>query len=198
LKTSDSKLNITGIIILLTAAAIIILLAPSERTLGDTVKAVYIHGAMIWVSLMLFAITGAIGITQLIKPNNSKDTYLLGFEETAAGFWLTSTILGFIVAYVTWGGIIWAEPRIWMAVLITILSISIYIISRFHGNPALNRTLAVILAITAGGLLINAGRILHPENPIFQSEPIIQITFIALTIIFFTTALLTARILSKP
>ncbi len=194
---SGSKRNIIRIILLLTLAAVVTLLSPSERILGDAVKIVYIHGAMIWVSLMLFGITGSLGVIQLIRASNSGDVQLLAFEAAATGFWFTSTIFGFIVAYITWGGVIWAEPRIWMAVLIAVVAGSIYSISRFRGSHLVNRILAVTLALTVGGLLINAGRILHPQNPIFQSEPIIQIAFITLATIFFVTALLIVRILNR-
>ena len=198
MRISDSKPSIIGITVLLAAAAVVILLSPSERILGDAVKAVYVHGAMIWVSLMLFGLTGALGVTQLVRASDSRDVYLLAFEETATGFWIVSTILGFFVAYITWGGIIWAEPRLWMTIVIAVLAGSIYYVSRLRRNLVLNRVLAVILALTAGGLLINAGRIFHPENPIFQSEPIIQLAFAALAVIFFTTALLIVKVLSKP
>ncbi|MCL4436048.1 MAG: hypothetical protein M1503_08695 [Thaumarchaeota archaeon] len=198
MRNSGSKRSIIGIIVLLAAAAAVTLLSPSERILGDAVKAVYVHGAMIWVSLMLFAITGVLGVIQFVRASDSRDAYLLAFEETATGFWFASTILGFFVAYITWGGVIWAEPRIWMTILIAMLAASIYSISRSRRSPTLNRLLAVILALTAGGLLINAGRIFHPQNPILQSEPIIQLAFATLAVIFFTIALLIVRVLGKP
>ncbi|MBI2937537.1 MAG: hypothetical protein HYY22_04960, partial [Thaumarchaeota archaeon] len=110
MRISDSKPSIASITVLLAAAAVVTLLSPSERILGAAVKAVYVHGAMIWVSLMLFGLTGALGVTQIVRASDSRDVYLLAFKETATGFWIASTILGFFVAYITWGGIIWAEP----------------------------------------------------------------------------------------
>ncbi len=198
MRISDSKPSIVAIVALLAVAATVTLLSPSEQVLGDAVKVVYVHGAMIWVSLMLFGLTGTLGVTQFVRASESRDSYLLAFEETATGFWFVSTVLGFFAAYITWGGIIWAEPRIWMTIVIAALSGSIYYVSRLRRNLVLNRVLAVFLALTAGGLLINAGRIFHPENPILQSEPIIQLTFAALAVIFFTTALLIVKVLSKP
>ncbi|OHE55210.1 MAG: hypothetical protein A3K61_01635 [Thaumarchaeota archaeon RBG_16_49_8] len=198
MRISGSKPSIVAIVALLAVAAIVTLLSPSERVLGDAVKVVYVHGAMIWISLMLFAITGGLAATQLIRESGSRDSYLLAFEETATGFWFVSTVLGFLASYITWGGIIWAEPRIWMTIVIAALAGSIYYVSRLNRNLVLNRVLAVFLALTAGGLLINAGRIFHPENPIFQSEPIIQLAFATLAVIFFTTALLIVKVLSKP
>ncbi len=184
--------------ILLAAAAVVTILSPSDRILGDMVKIVYVHGAIIWVSLILFAITGGLGATQFIRARDSRDTYLLAFEGTATGFWFISTTLGFYVTYITWGGILWVEPRLWMTLEVAVVSGSIYSVSRLYGNPVLNRALAVVLALTAGGLLVNVGRVFHPENPIFQSELIIQLTFTALAVIFFTTALLVAKMLNKP
>ncbi len=182
---------------MLVAAAVVTWLSPSERILGDTIKVVYIHGAMVWTSLTLFAITGALGATQLVKASESRDVYLLTFEETATGFWLISTALGLYVTYITWGGILWAEPRLQMTIVIAVLSGSIYFISRLHWSADLNRALAVFLAITAAGLLINAGRIFHPENPIFQSELMIQLSFVTLAAIFFATALLIVKVLRR-
>lgn len=198
MRISGSKPSIVAIVALLAVAATVTLLSPSEQVLGDAVKVVYVHGAMIWVSLMLFGLTGALGVTQFVRASESRDSYLLAFEETATGFWFVSTVLGFFAAYITWGGIIWAEPRIWMTIVIAALSGSIYYVSRLRRNLVLNRVLAVFLALTAGGLLINTGRIFHPENPILQSEPIIQLVFAALAVIFFTTALLIVKVLSKP
>ncbi len=165
-----------------------ILLSPSDIVLGEFVKIVYIHGALVWVSIILFFVVGFTSITYIIFRNKNLEFYLSALSEIAIIFWIVSTLLGIIVSYVVWHGIIWNEPRLTTTIVISILAVVMYIISIEYWNPLRNAILGTILSLSVLILLTRIGNFFHPENPIMQSNFRIQLTFILLVGIFIIIA----------
>ncbi len=189
-----SRGRLATVLLLVVAGVVVDMFSPSDRVLGAVAKLVYLHGALIWVGLMLFALTGILGAAQLILRSVRAESYLLPFEESTVLFWLSATFLGWIVAYLTWGGVIWNEPRIYTSIIISMAVLAAYFVSTEYGNPTRNAIIAVGLALITGGFITGTGRVLHPENPLAKSDPSIQLAFTALVMIFLTAAVQIAKI----
>ena len=62
---------------LLGLLVLLVLLSPAETQLGDVVKLVYVHGALIWTGLIAFSIAGVLGLLALVVR------YVLGSNQRA-------------------------------------------------------------------------------------------------------------------
>jgi len=51
---------------LLSLLALWLVLAPAETRLGNVIKLVYIHGALVWVGLLTFSLAGLLGLIALV------------------------------------------------------------------------------------------------------------------------------------
>ncbi|MCP4417379.1 MAG: hypothetical protein GY805_12210 [Chloroflexi bacterium] len=51
---------------LLAGVALVILLAPEERTLGSGIRSVYLHVGLVWVGLLGFGVTTVLGTAVLL------------------------------------------------------------------------------------------------------------------------------------
>jgi len=185
--------NFIIILILFLLGIIITYFSPSEVTLESLAKVVYLHGALIWVGLILFLIIGIIGSFNLLL-NKSYEKYLISLQEVVTIFWISSTALGFVVAYLSWGGILWVEPRLLSSIIISIVSIIIYYTNSEVKIGAVKNILYILQSLIIYMLIIISNRIFHPENSIIESDLNIQISFISLIIIFMFFALQIARI----
>ena len=43
-----------------------VILAPSESRLGNLVKLIYVHGALVWIGLVTFSVAGCLGLVALV------------------------------------------------------------------------------------------------------------------------------------
>jgi hypothetical protein len=55
-------LTLVGLAVVVVALA---LLAPRDATLGDTSPVVYLHGALVWTSILAFSAAGVVGLAVL-------------------------------------------------------------------------------------------------------------------------------------
>ncbi len=180
-----------GIILFLLIGMVLIRLSPEDKELGPLLKLVYLHGALINSGLFLFSAAGLLSVISLFR--NSYLSLLLSIEKTAIIFWVAATIVGNITSQLAWGGIFWGEPRLQATVLISLMSISIYLISSASKNPKVISFLGMGMALSVWGLMIRAGRIMHPDNPFSVSEFSIRFFFWVITIVFLIASILTVR-----
>jgi hypothetical protein len=122
---------------------------------------------------------------------------LLAIEKTAIIFWVVATIAGNIASQLAWGGIFWSEPRLQATIIISLISIGIYLISSASENSKTISFLGIGLALSVWILMIRAGRIMHPDNPFSVSEYSIKFFFIVITLVFIIVSILTVRRISK-
>ncbi len=171
------------IAVLLTVAAIWgLLLAPEERTMGVTIRPVYLHVAATVAGMMLLYLAGALGLirTAGLAPRS---------EPWVRRFWAAGTImfglgygLSLLAAHVAWGGIFWAEPRVRasfgvLAVGMLTWAVAPRITERAGGHLLWPAALAGMIT-----MLATAPRVIHPESPIQDVTPMnIKATFYGLT-----------------
>jgi hypothetical protein len=185
-----------GVILSLIVGIVLVLLAPEDKELGPVLKLIYLHGALIGVGFFLFTGVGLVSLISLFRKS-SDFSLLFAIEKTAIVFWVAATIAGNIASQLAWGGIFWGEPRLQATIIISLISISIYFISSASENPKTISFLGIGLALSVWGLMIQAGRIIHPDNPFSDSESSIKFFFVIITFVFLISSILTARWISK-
>jgi hypothetical protein len=123
----DPKKFPAGLILFLIVGIVLVLLSPEDKELGQVLKLVYLHGALMGAGLFLFTVVGLVSLLSLFRK--SPDFSLLfAIEKTAIVFWVAATIVGNIASQLAWGGILWSEPRLRAAIIISLISIGIYFI----------------------------------------------------------------------
>ena len=87
-------------------------LAPDEARLGNLVKLVYVHGALVWVGLVTFSVAGGLGLVALVvrRPMWYHGTWAAGLA--ALVIWIVYIVSAMAVTGLTWGQMIaWNESH---------------------------------------------------------------------------------------
>ena len=169
--------------LLITIAAIVALtaLGPTERTLGENLRLVVLHGAWVWTGKILFAAAALTGLAGLLLPRSFWSNLSLALGRAGLLFWLTYLPMSLIVQLQNWGGIFWDEPR-WrvpftFGVVGLLLQLGLWVINQSRVTNLANLAYGIVLWWQLGSIT----NILHPDSPIFGSDSAgIQFFFLVL------------------
>ncbi len=166
---------------ILAAAAIVVFVAPEERTLGEGMRMVYVHVALTWTGIAGFVVAGLIGVVLAIAPRPSLQSWMRTVGWVALLFFAAGWVTSALASQVNWGGVFWDEPR--MAATMTGLAAAL-IVQIVNGWLRWTRAQG-LLAVGLGVFLVlsvrSAPLVLHPGNPIATSSSLaIQLTFVGL------------------
>jgi hypothetical protein len=147
-----------------------VVLAPAETSLGNLVKLVYVHGALVWSGLLAFSVAGVLGAIALVARNQ---IWYRGVESAALValvVWTLYVISAMIVTGLTWGQIIaWNEPRVRATGLILLAALVSYLAVRMVKQPSFAAIVSVVLGIASWLAVKQADVIRHPQDPIGTS-----------------------------
>jgi len=145
-------------------------LSPGEQTLGQIVKLVYLHGALVRTAVILFAISLPVNVVALI---NGKDEWLVwgkALSWVAIGIWLAHTLASMVTTYAAWGVFIaWGEPLTRFTFNLAGVGVVVLVVTQLVANP---RFSALVFSLLAGVILVllpGLGIIQHPLDPIGSS-----------------------------
>lgn len=181
-------------------AIILAFIAPEERTLGSYIRLIYIHAAVTWVGLALFAISGLLALVYFLtflfpkktETRKVKDiivNWSSASQSTAIIFWTVSVSIGSITAYLTWGGNWWIEPRLRIAVFILVAALVVFQLRQIMSGRSTHAGLNLGLPVSALFLLATTGKLVHPNNAFAKSDSIEMKIYAGLiTLIFIVVA----------
>ncbi len=150
--------------------ALLLWLAPAEQTLGQAVKLVYLHGALVRTAMALFAIALPINLVALIRDQGNWATWGKALVWGAAAIWLAHTLFSMVTTYATWGiAIAWFEPR--TRFTFGLAGVSVLFIAAAHlvNNARFSSLVFVVLSGLVLSMLPRLGFIQHPLDPIGTS-----------------------------
>ncbi|NCO65184.1 cytochrome c biogenesis protein CcsA [Candidatus Aquicultor secundus] len=191
-----------GLIIL---AIVLALVAPEEKTLGNYIRLIYIHAAVTWVGMAMFAISGLLslfyfaGLITRSGPLAKKTTNVLHLssasQSTAILFWTASVIMGSYAASLTWGGRWWTEPRLRVAVIILLMAIVAFILRLIVQSAPVRAGINLGLPVISVLLLTKTGKLVHPNNAFARSDSFQIKLFVGLiTLVFIVVAINVTRL----
>lgn len=190
LKTNSITINV---VLLLTLAGLIAL-SPAEATLGNVVKIVYAHGAAERVAAYAYLIAGGIGLIQLGLSRAPLARWSQAVTETAIAFWIAQFVISLPAQILAWGALTWNEPRVVGAVWILGLTILVYVVARWTADVSWVALAAVANAAIVLIVLRGSINVLHPLNPIIESDSLaIKVFYAAIVIVTGALALQFAR-----
>ncbi len=150
--------------------ALLLWLSPAEQTLGQVVKLVYLHGAMVRTAVLVFAVSLPVNLIALINGSPAWSAWGRALAWTAILAWLVHTLFSMVTTYAAWGVFIaWSEPRTRFTFSLAAIAVVIAVVAHIVGNA---RFSALALAALAGltlGLLPGQGIVQHPLDPIGTS-----------------------------
>ncbi len=174
-KPAGNRKIIIGFIVIacFVLSGIVAWLAPSEQTLGQAVKLIYIHASLVFVSLILVSSVGILGLLFLITGKQWFLEWARPAKVTTILFWALYLISSVIAMQWTWGGIVWEEPRMALAFSIFLVLVAIYLVSITVHAPKLISLFNVLMGVSVWVLIANVPEVLHPtSNPITASPSI--------------------------
>ncbi|WP_461373275.1 hypothetical protein [Candidatus Aquicultor sp.] len=191
-----------GLIIL---AIVLALVAPEEKTLGNYIRLIYIHAAVTWVGMAMFAISGLLGLFyfaglltrsgRLAEKTSSILAISSASQSTAVLFWFTHITIGAYAASLTWGGRWWTEPRLRVSSIILLMAVVAYLLRLVTESKSLQAGINLGLPVVSVLLLTMTGKLVHPNNAFANSDSS-QIKLFAglITLVFVPVAINVTRL----
>ncbi len=168
-----SRENIPLVVAFAVVVAVVLAwLSPAEASLGEAVKLVYMHAALMWVAFGLLTVAAVLGLAYLGFRRPSLIAWSNGSVVAAIGLLLGTGLLGLLTAKVTWGGINWSEPRLTMLGQILLIGVAVIAVAKLSPSSALQAVANIFLGGVAWWLLFSTERVVHPDSPIFASDSI--------------------------
>ena len=144
--------------------------SPAEQTLGQTVKLVYLHGALVRTAMVLFTVSLPVNLIALLGGRSEWSAWGKALVWTALVIWVLHTLFSMVTTYAAWGVFIaWFEPRTRFTFTLAAVGLIMLTATFIADNP---RFSALAFCLLAGLTLVLAPRlgvIQHPLDPIGSS-----------------------------
>jgi hypothetical protein len=163
-------------------------IGPEERTLGENVRIVYLHGAWVLTAEVALAAAGLAGLLGILFRREAAHRWSAALGRTGIFFWVTYLPLSLWAMQANWNGMFLAEPRFRIAVIFAVTGVLLQIGLTLIGKPVITSLGNVLYIVALRIALSQADYVMHPPpSPIFSSGTLsIQLYFVGL--IFLTLA----------
>lgn len=156
--------------VLLALLAVLLVLSPAERQLGNLVKIIYLHGALARVGLYALMLAALPALIYLIRPRPALLRWSNAIQVAGMSVFVVHFALSVIPTHETWGmWIAFDEPRTRMSLQIIGVGLLVIVVRRLIDD----RRFSAVANLLLGGavLLLNlrTGVLRHPLNPIGES-----------------------------
>ena len=102
---------LTWLLVLLAAIALLAAGGPPEKSLGSSVRVVYLHGAWVWTALAAFFAAGLSGLAALLTHQDALHSWSRALGRTGLVFWISYLPISVWAMQTNWNGLFLAEPR---------------------------------------------------------------------------------------
>ena len=190
------KSPLTLFFISLIVIALLALLGPEEKSLGASVRIVYLHGAWVLAAELAFIAAGLAGLIALIIRRANVHRWSAALGRTGIFFWVTYLPLSLWAMQSNWNGLFLAEPRFRLAAIFAVtgilLQVGLWIMNVDWLTSAANIVFIIILRV----IFSTAENVMHPPpSPIFNSGNFIIIGFfLALILLSLAAAYFLTRV----
>jgi hypothetical protein len=181
-------------VLILLAIVILTAASPMEKTLGAGARIVYLHGAWVWASLLVFVAAGAIGLVGLLIRRRVAHHYSRALGRAGLFFWITYLPLSMWAMQANWNGLFLAEPRWRVAVVFAVGGLLLQLGLGFIEDPAWASLFNFLYIIALFVVLGNTDKVMHPPAPMLESNALrIQLFFGGLTVLVLLAAFQVTR-----
>jgi hypothetical protein len=154
----------------LLAAAVILILLPAEKTLGQVIKIVYLHGALSRAGMVGFILAAIAGLAYLVARRPALIHWSQGLMWSGWAFWAVHFIVSMPATRLTWGPwIAWGEPRVVMTLQVLVAGLVVILVSWLLQNSYFTAAANLLFGGAFLLLAVNTGVLRHPLDPIGTS-----------------------------
>jgi hypothetical protein len=170
-------------------------IGPQEKTLGENVRIVYLHGAWVLAAEFSLALAALAGLLGILARRGRLRAWSQALGRTGIIFWVIYLPLSLWAMQANWNGLFLSEPRFRVAFIFAVTGVLLQFGLALLSRPTLT-SLANFLFFAA--LLIalrQAGYVMHPPpSPIFGSGVLpLQLYFIGMIFLTLSAAYFLTR-----
>ncbi len=181
---------------LLAVVAYLTLTMPPVLQLGTLVRLVIFHGASTWVNMGLFTLAGVTALAFLATRSDALYSWASAFRYLAVPLWVVNTGLGMVSSRLAWNSVNLAEPRLQASFWIMLAAGLVLAVDFGLGRKRLTALADVLMAGALWALILGARNFVHPDNPVMNSGPEIQLPFFGIVGAYAVGMLLAAALIA--
>ena len=160
----------------------IVFLAPAEKTLGETIRFVYVHVALTRAGMYGFYIAGLLGVVIALSGRARLSDWTGLIAWVAFGLFLAGGVASLFAQQRSWGGMLLAEPRNRTTLSVLAVGVIVLIVAGWTPWIRLRGLLYAGLAGYVAWIIPRTPLVLHPANAAESStSPAIRLAFPLLT-----------------
>lgn len=179
-----SWLTWLAFILIFLASAALVLLAPAEATIGQGIRIVYIHVALIWSGMLLLLVAGLSGLLVLRAGPSPLAQWMQNVALVGTLFFAAGVITSLAAEIVNWGGIAWREPRTAANLNLLAVAVIVQVVNSWLARARWRATLNALLAAAVVWTTVTTEVQLHPDNAVGDATSSgIQLAFYGLTVL---------------
>jgi hypothetical protein len=168
-------------LVILALAALLLWLAPEERTLGSGIRTVYVHVALIWTGMAGLFAAGALGLFNIWAGRETVERRASAVAWVGLGAFAAGLAMSAVAADMNWGAMFWQEPRAVTALRV----LGVGLIVQLAAGWRLPIRLKAGLRLFAGAFMVwsilAAPLVLHPADAARSSmSAAIRLTFLGM------------------
>jgi hypothetical protein len=165
-------------------AALVLWAMPAEKTIGQVIKIVYLHGALSRAGMLGFIAAGLIGLVHLIRPLQALGQWSRALLISGWAFWAAHFLVSMPATRLTWGPwVAWGEPRVTMTLQVLAAGLLVIVVTGLLKDLRFAAAANLLFAIAFVVLAALTGVLRHPLDPIGSSpSTFLRLAYLALLI----------------
>jgi hypothetical protein len=177
----------------------ILLMAPLEKTLGETIRLVYAHAAFTRAGMLGIYASGLLGLLVATTANERLQSWSQTVAWVSFALFVIGGIFSIFAQRASWGGVALAEPRMRTSLTVTAVIVIVLLLNSWIPWIRLRGLLYTALALYIAWAIPNTPLILHPQNAVGTSPSLwIRLTFPALTTLALLMGLWFVTFIKRP
>ena len=166
------------------SAALVLWAIPAEKTIGQVIKIVYLHGALSRAGMVGFAAAGVTGLAYLIRPRPALGQWSRALLISGWCFWVAHFLVSMPATRLTWGPwVAWGEPRVTMTLQILAAGLLVILVTGLLKDLRFAAAANLLFAIAFVVLAARTGVLRHPLDPIGSSpSTMLRLFYLALLV----------------
>lgn len=182
-------------ILILMVTAGLTALGPQEKSLGNNIRIVYLHGAWALTAEAALGVSAAAGLLGILFRREKMHRWSAALGYTGIFFWLTYLPLSLWAMQANWNGLFLAEPRFRLAVIFAATGVLLQMGLALLSRPAITSLFNVLFFVALRIGLSRAAYVMHPPpSPIFSSGIFsLELFYILITLLIMSAAYFMAR-----
>lgn len=161
---------------------VLVFVAPAEKTLGQTIRYVYVHVAFTRAGMWGFYLAGVLGFVAAVGDRLPMERWASTAVWVAYSFFLAGGVASIFAQQRSWGGMLLTEPRNRTTLAVLAVGAIVLVLASWLPWVRLRGLLYAALGLYVAWIIPQTPLILHPANAAGSSTSVaIRLAFPLLT-----------------